>query len=419
MLFIYDALPVGGIETFFVRMAKERFSKGLFTAILLQSKPEVSDPELLAEMKKYAEVYFVEDFFVSLPGLTRRFPLLAPVKTKKVKRLLEKITQIHVFDGMHALLGYRLSALCNKQLPVTIGFYHYIKYVWGGDNVAYHERLNRKFIFEYLPEKSLLFFSQGNRNFYTRHKKLDFKESNVFRLGVVDAKDVKVSGWVNARLKICAVGRLVEFKTYNLYMLDVIKSLLDKGVDVTFDIYGDGPLQKIMEEKIKSLGLADHVCLKGTLNYSEFDDTVASYDLFIGSGTAIIQAAGLGVPSIAAVENMQQPETYGFFSEVHQHEYNLKGLDIPLYNVETLILDYINFSDEQRLALKRKHLDSMQEFTNETCQDSMDKLKGIEMPQQPFKYNRWFYEASRILDRLHMKFDKNHGFNRRHRDFKR
>lgn len=356
---------------------------------------------------------------MSLPGLTRRFPLLAPVKTKKVKRLLEKITQIHVFDGMHALLGYRLSALCNKQLPVTIGFYHYIKYVWGGDNVAYHERLNRKFIFEYLPEKSLLFFSQGNRNFYTRHKKLDFKESNVFRLGVVDAKDVKFSGWVNAPLKICAVGRLVEFKTYNLYMLNVVSSLLDKGIEVTFDIYGDGPLQKVMEEKIRSLNLDKHVHLKGTLNYSEFDDTVSSYDLFIGSGTAIIQAAGLGVPSIAAVENMQQPETYGFFSEVHQHEYNLKGLDIPLYNVETLILDYINFSDEQRLALKRKHLDSMQEFTNETCQDSMDKLKEIEMPQQPFKYNRWFYEASRILDRLHMKFDKNHEFNRRHRDFKR
>lgn len=419
MLFIYGALPIGGIETFFVRMAKERFSKGLFTAILLQSKPEVSDPELLAEMKKYAEVYFVEDFFVSLPGLTRRFPLLAPVKTKKVKRLLEKITQIHVFDGMHALLGYRLSALCNKQLPVTIGFYHYIKYVWGGDNVAYHERLNRKFIFEYLPEKSLLFFSQGNRNFYTRHKKLDFKESNVFRLGVVDAKDVKVSGWVNAPLKICAVGRLVEFKTYNLYMLDVVRSLLDKGIEVTFDIYGDGPLQEVMEEKIKSLDLAEHVRLKGTLNYSEFDDTVSSYDLFIGSGTAIIQAAGLGVPSIAAVENMQQPETYGFFSEVHQHEYNLKGLDIPLCNIENLIMDYVNLTDEQMLTLKRKHLDSMQEFTNESCQDSMDKLKEIEMPQQPFKYNRWFYEASRILDRLHMKFDKNHGFNRRHRDFKR
>lgn len=52
MLFIYGALPVGGIETFFVRMAKERFSKGLFTAILLQSKPEESDPVLLAEMKK-------------------------------------------------------------------------------------------------------------------------------------------------------------------------------------------------------------------------------------------------------------------------------------------------------------------------------------------------------------------------------
>ena len=58
MLFIYGALPVGGIETFFVRMAKERFKKKLSTSILLLSKPEQSNNELLSEIKKYANVIF-------------------------------------------------------------------------------------------------------------------------------------------------------------------------------------------------------------------------------------------------------------------------------------------------------------------------------------------------------------------------
>jgi len=62
MLFIYRVLPIGGIETFFVRMAKERARLGLTTSILLLSEPKDSNPELLAEMKKFYGVA------ITLPG---------------------------------------------------------------------------------------------------------------------------------------------------------------------------------------------------------------------------------------------------------------------------------------------------------------------------------------------------------------
>lgn len=419
MLFIYGALSVGGVETFFVRMAKERFKNNLPTSILLLSKPEKSNKELLMEMKKYANVFFAEDFFHGPSLLCRRFPLLSPLKQKVVVDKLEKVDQVHVFDGMHALLGYRLSKQLKRKLPITIGFYHYIKYLWGGDKVVWHERLNREFIFKYLPEQSLLFFSEGNRDLYVKHKKKSFDRSNTFRLGVIEKKQVEIKGCLVEPIKIAAVGRLVEFKTYNFYMVEVIDRLIKKGIDVQFDIYGDGPLKKEVQEKINQANLQDKIVLKGTLDYSEFDETISNYDLFIGSGTAIIQASSLGVPCITGVENMMEPKTYGYFCNVWQYEYNLKGLDLPLFNVEDIISDFVNITEGDRKKLKDSHVNCIDAFTNKNCQQSMDALKNIEMPVREFKFNRWGYELSRVADRINMKFNPKHPFNTRHEVLKK
>ncbi|EAW28585.1 hypothetical protein ATW7_18255 [Alteromonadales bacterium TW-7] len=418
MLFIYGALPVGGIETFFMRMAKERHRLGLHTSILLLSLPHESNPGLLNEMKKYANVIFPDDIFLNLGKFTRRLPLLVPVKKRALERILENVDQIHASDGMHALVGYRLSNILNKNIVVTVGFYHYIKFLWGGDNVAWHEKVNRKFIFDFLPEKSLLFFSEGNRRLYIKHKRKKLTGANTFRLGVIDKKDIKVSGEVKLPIKIVAIGRLVDFKTYNFYMIKVLKNLKTKGFNVQFDIYGDGPLKAQIADEINKAGLSESIHLKGTLDYLKFDETVSNYNLFIGSGTAIIQAAALGLPSIVGVENVIEAETYGYFSDVNQYEYNLKGLDLEMISVETIIEDYINMNTQQRKTLISSHLECIDSFTNESCQKSMDELKYITMPAKKLKYNRWIYEFSRILDRVSMRFNKRHPKLTQFEDFK-
>ncbi|KAF7779296.1 hypothetical protein PMAN_a0156 [Pseudoalteromonas marina] len=419
MLFIYGALPVGGIETFFMRMAKERHRLGLHTSILLLSLPHESNSELLNEMKKYANVLFPNDIFLNLGKFTRRLPLLVPVKKRALERILENVDQIHASDGMHALVGYRLSNILNKNIVVTVGFYHYIKFLWGGDNVAWHEKVNRKFIFDFLPEKSLLFFSEGNRQLYVKHKRKKLTDANTFRLGVIDKKDIKVSGEVKLPIKILAIGRLVDFKTYNFYMIKVLKNLKTKGFNVQFDIYGDGPLKAQIADEINKAGLSESIHLKGTLDYLKFDETVSNYNLFIGSGTAIIQAAALGLPSIVGVENVIEAETYGYFSDVNQYEYNLKGLDLEMISVETIIEDYINMNTQQRKALISSHLECIDSFTNESCQKSMDELKYITMPAKKLKYNRWIYEFSRILDRVSMRFNKRHPYLTRFEGFEK
>lgn len=408
MLFIYGALTLGGVETFFLRMSKERYKLGLKTSVLLLSSPEASDKVLLKEIRKYAQVLFPEDLFTANSGLSRRFPLLSPVNKNRLLELYDKIDQIHVYEGMYALLGNRFNSITGKKIPITIGFYHYVKFIWGGEKIPHFERINRKFIFEHLPKEALLMFSEDNKNIYEKYKRMSFAKSQVFRLGVVDKNKVELNGALKNPLKIIAVGRLVEFKTYNFYMLEVINDLRKQGVVVVFDIYGDGPLKSKILERIKQLKLDDSVALKGPLDYLNFNEVVSRYDLFIGSGTAIIQAASLGVPSIVGVENVIQPKTYGFFSDVHQYEYNLKGLDLPLISVKKIIEDYISIGEQERLELKRSHKASIEAFTNESCQKSMDELKNIEMPNHPFNFNRWLYELSRVLDRINMTVNKRH-----------
>lgn len=225
---------------------------------------------------------------------------------------------------------------------------------------------------------------------------------------MVDKKDIRICGDVSNPLKLVAIGRLVEFKTYNFYMIGVVKNLINKGFNIQFDIYGDGPLFSQLSEKISNEGLKGYINLKGTLNYSRFDEIVSQSDMFIGDGTAIVQASSLGVPSIVGVQNVVEPKSYGYFCDVYNYQYTRKGLDIPLISVEQLILEYTRMDVSERLKLKQQHLNCIDQFTNEACQASMDQLKHIEMPINNFKYNRFIYTLSKKIDQLSMKYNKNH-----------
>lgn len=412
MLFIHGSLNLGGVETFYIRMAKERHKKGLKTSILLQKSKSKQNQELLQEASLYAKIYYVDDFLINIPILTEKLPLLASIKKNKVSQAFKHVDQVHAYGAMYGLLAQRLMKTINKRVPITIGFYHYDHYLWGNDKLPYNIKKDREFVFQYLPRDALLLFSEGNRDYHQRKLKSDFSQSHTFRLGVVNKKDHIPDGSIKKNINITAVGRLVDFKTYNLFMLDVIKNLTDKGYNVSFNIYGYGPLYNTITDRVKDLNLSRQVILHGSLEYKDFDKIVSQADLFIGSGTAIIQAASLGVPSIVGIEHMTLPKTYGYFSDVHQHEYNLKGLDLPLINIQDLIEDFILMHKSERLSLQKKHLKSIENFTNEACQEKMDSLKDINMPHHEFKFNRWLYELARIIDTIDMKYNKKHPLNR-------
>lgn len=414
MLFIYDALYLGGIETFFVRMAKERHKNSLKTKILLYN-PLKSDKHLLGEMKKYAEVFSLDEIMLDIPRITSSFLSIMPLKKKRVKLMLENIHQIHVSTGKEGLLAYRLINDFNLSIPVTVGFYHHITFSWGGYNVAYHERENRRFILNYLPKKALLCYSEENIDFYKNNNmKIDLTGASTFNIGTVDKNSFQLEGSIGKILKICSVGRLVDLKTYNSYMIDIVASFLEQDINMEFDIYGDGPLKEELSRKIEKMNMQKHVRLKGSFDYACFDEIVSGYDLFIGTGTAIIQASSLGVCSIVGIEDTIESKTYGYFCDVYNHQYTRKGLDIELFDIKKIIINFIGMSSIDRVKLKQKHLDSIEQFTNEACLNNFIELESIKMPNEKFKYNHFRYGASNFFDKIMMKLNKNHHWNTRH-----
>ncbi|RZK20315.1 MAG: hypothetical protein EOO43_11220, partial [Flavobacterium sp.] len=96
ILFVYTALPKGGIETFFVRMARELFEKGYSVNFLFFSNN--LDKEILSELKLYSNVFQIDDY-IFLPEITRNFSplikLLIPLKRKKLAQdILEEVGHI-------------------------------------------------------------------------------------------------------------------------------------------------------------------------------------------------------------------------------------------------------------------------------------------------------------------------------------
>lgn len=402
MLIVYNNLALGGIETFFVRLAKQRAQSGKTTKIILLMPRESNDASLLAEMQKYAEVYFFDDIFRRRNWLNWRYYLCHPFNRERVSAILEGVQMIHVTAGAHLLLVERMFRAFSVSMPVTVGVYHTQEFVWKHGRVPYFDQVHRRYFHRTVPAFNKFCFAETSRQYIAQVSGENLDGAQVFRLGVVESQPYREDYWDRAKpdsradLRICAVGRLVSFKAYNLWMMDVVRQLVDAGVNVTFDIYGTGPLEAEMQARIAALGIERHVRLMGNLNYFDFNAKVSSYDLFIGSGTAIVQAAWLGVPSIIGIESETEPVSYGYFSDYYMHEYHHRDLGFAKRPVAEIIQDFLALPADQVQALSRAHFQASQPFNMDACD------QGFSLPFQAVDfsrahYNTLLYYASRTL----------------------
>lgn len=113
--------------------------------------------------------------------------------------------------------------------------------------------------------------------------------------------------------KIVSIGRIVPWKKYNLYMVDVIRHLRDRGHDVCWDIFGDGDLQdkQMLMRKIENNGLSKWITLHENLPYEKFPDALRDAYIFVGMGTSVLEASACGVPNVVALAEDDQGRTLG------------------------------------------------------------------------------------------------------------
>lgn len=118
--------------------------------------------------------------------------------------------------------------------------------------------------------------------------------------------------------RILSIGRMADFKTYNLYMMDVLQALRPKLPSLKYTMVGDGPLKTAVERRVRECGLEDVVSMVGHVDYDRLFGLVKRHDIHVGMGTAALDVAGMGMPSLVASPYTMNPFCRGFIQELPQ-----------------------------------------------------------------------------------------------------
>jgi glycosyltransferase involved in cell wall biosynthesis len=102
---------------------------------------------------------------------------------------------------------------------------------------------------------------------------------------------------------LAVVAQLIERKGHG-YLLDALPGVIARHPDVRVLLFGQGPLEAELRDRIRRLGLADRVRLAGFRSDLERIlpclDLVAHPATLEGLGVSLLQAAAAGLPIVAA-----------------------------------------------------------------------------------------------------------------------
>lgn len=334
---VYGSLRTGGIETLIVRMANFFVSSGVRVSVCLTTGGGL---ESSLDQQVNVIIYSETD------------DLIRAIHAGEFKKRPGSELLIMSFDPISAARGLMIETMLSKQQRVThvSGIFHPRAYFMTG------ERRDRVYL-NYLVARAI-----GNKHLFFMNK--ECRESHANRwdsyledcpilalpINSVDAT-WQPSGKTNVR--VVSVGRLVDFKAYNLGAASIVRACLDRGLEVTWDIFGDGPLQDSVKAEIEANGVTGQVRVMGELDYSSFSATVADYDLFVGMGTAALEAAMVGVPTICATVD-EATRCYGYLDTLPFGNVGESLANPPTLELTDLIGEYSVLGQAQRSALSRQ-----------------------------------------------------------------
>lgn len=289
-LFIYPSPGIlGGIETLIVRMSRWLVANGHQVTLLIESGANwihliPSEARCVTLGKRFPELYY---YFHA-----RRLCRLLGISHPDV---------IKSFDIGSSWIACQLANLFGGQCKVIAGIYN-------------------PFVFKhYYSTKSLAPWDAGR--VYTENFLRNIPASGRFFCGVdqleeledvhqqkamlwplpIDSKEFEAASRRPQWGKIVSVGRLAPMKEYNFYMIDVVKELRHKGHDVSWSVFGTGPYEAQMRERVQKEGLQEVISLEGQVPYHRFWQVLSDAYVFVGMGTAILEAAMFKVPNVYAL----------------------------------------------------------------------------------------------------------------------
>lgn len=318
MIFIANTLILNGGTTFLRRITRAYHERGHKVLVLVIQGPVPRD--VFEEMSEFSTVMMFDEILSNMIPfkLYSTACIFVPFDSHKIKQMVEEYgCHIHVM-GIFGLFSAMKIASCNKLVRISAGIYHLNEYFLRGKSNG----ISRKMIdlFKKLPKENVINFNDYGVKEYSKIMGLAYLEQNIVPIGILPV-DSNIA-YKPIEYKIVSVGNLVGFKKYNEHIIKLLPSLRIDFPLVKYEIYGDGPERNKLSALADSLDLFDNVTFHGSIPYHEFRNVTSTASVFVGSGTAILEAAVLGIPSIVGIESIADPVTYGFIYECEGFSYN-------------------------------------------------------------------------------------------------
>jgi glycosyltransferase involved in cell wall biosynthesis len=367
LLFVYGDLHHGGIETLIVRLTHYLAEHGRTLAVCVRGG------ELTGQINRATEL---------LQWTDRSDAVWQAMQW--ISRSAEPVTLVS-FDPISAALGLAVEARNAGRISLVhlSGVYHPRAFFMTG------ERLDRiwlnRLVAKAVGDPLMYYMNQECRAEHERRWRTSLETSAIIPLPIQEVEPAWEPGYCEG-LRIVSIGRLVDFKTYNLSAAEITRECVDGGLPICWDIYGTGPLTDAIGDTIDRHAVEKSVTLKGALPYARFASTVVDYDLFVGMGTSALEAAMLGVPTIVVTES-ERRRSYGYICDLPFGNVGERQSFPPPYDLGDQIRLYASLDLVRREEIGRKCRNAVLDYSYRHWVEELDQLAryATQRPSMTFK----------------------------------
>lgn len=394
MLLIANVLELNGGTTFVLRVAREFYKRNQKIGVLVLV--DKVNAALEQRIRQYADIYYLKDFTRRIYGPLANTPLgvFAPVDFSKIATLLNSYNaHVHVMGVLGLLFIKRCLDAVEVEVRVSFGIYHQNEMMF--DGVPYYFARKAKELFASLPAESIVFFNEKNSSSYGAFFGNDYSMSTIVPIGIdiPMGTGAEVLGQAESS-RIVSIGNLYAFKSYNRHVITLLPELKKIRPNLVYEIYGTGEYEPELLALVSSLQLESSVKFKGSIGYEDIPKVLNGALAFVGSGTAILEAAALGVPAIVGIESTEQPITYGLLSDINGLSYNELDTAQRTYLMKDVLQSILDSADKwQCAAVACKTKSSL--FSIERTVDGLMRLETLSMNLSAFKFmkysNKWAF----------------------------
>jgi glycosyltransferase involved in cell wall biosynthesis len=373
-------LKIGGVETFLISLIKELTIKNIDVDLIL------------------LEIDFNKPFYDEILQTGANVLFYDQSREEKIEKYYDcvLVTNPETLVTASYLIGQR--KLIAKSL--LVGVYQTKMFCLEKNILNIHNKIAQNIFFHKISSKNIIYGNDACKKTHEKFKKIN-SDSTVIPL-IVDNKKFPLRKFFQhtQKVNICSVGRLEKFKSYNIHMIDSIKKLASLGIDVHWNIYGDGELRGLMLQKAKQENVDHLISMHGSISYSELPRIYESATVFVGSGLSMMEAAASGVPTIPAIEYSEAALSFGFVCDIPGISFFEPSLNFPDISVENLIsqLSILNQSQYDELS-KKCHMKIEPFFSNNIATQYIDCFLKAE--NHVPKISKKIYLLYKISSKIH------------------